>query len=72
MGTKGGWVNLYDRRSGEFTRYHFPNVLPGNPTILSMFEDRRGRIWVGTYLYGLGLFDPARNTMTLYPAPFWR
>ena len=40
--------------------------MPGRPAILSLHQDRRGRMWVGTYRMGLSLFDPARRTFVPY------
>ena len=37
-----------------------PNSLGGN-IVISIFEDKKGIIWIGTYYGGLCLFDPVKN-----------
>ncbi|MES2734587.1 MAG: ATP-binding protein, partial [Bacteroidota bacterium] len=52
-GTDGGGLNLLDKQSGEFKAYKHkdndPASLPNN-LILALNVDRRGNVWVGTYL----------------------
>jgi signal transduction histidine kinase/ligand-binding sensor domain-containing protein len=55
LGTRGG-VRLLDRATGTFTVFRHQ---PGNPSSLSddlvhtIFEDRMGTVWVGTYAGGV-------------------
>ncbi len=57
LGTRGG-VELFDRTTHTFTLYRHK---PADPTSLSddvtqtLFEDRSGNLWVGTYSGGVNL-----------------
>ena len=59
IGTLDG-LNKYDQRNGKFTHYFAKRgdgaSLQGE-SILSIAEDHRGNIWVGTHLGGLSKFD---------------
>ncbi len=64
-------LNSYDRRSDRWTRYvrdHSARNQPGSivaPGTLSLCEDRRGMLWVGTD-EGLFKFDKQTGTFTRY------
>ena len=60
LGIDNGGLNRFVSSDSTFLRY---NVKPesgrsnlGNK-ILSLFEDNNGRLWVGSFLYGISLFD---------------
>ncbi len=56
IGTKGGGVNVLDKKSGKFRSYKFdsndPNSL-SDDRVQPIFEDNSGLIWVGTKGGGL-------------------
>ncbi len=60
IGTGGG-LNRLDPRTGRFTCFRHdpkdPTTL-GSDAVWAVFEDSRGRIWVGGWASGLGLLDP--------------
>ncbi len=68
IGTFGGGLNKFDRRSNTFTAYRHT---PANPRSLSSDNIRAlcltsdGELWVGT-LAGLNLFDRATGNCTIY------
>ncbi len=63
-GTLGGLVML-DPQTETFKRYQHqpdqPNSLSSN-LIAKLYEDSRGRIWIGTQDQGITIFDPAKET----------
>jgi ligand-binding sensor domain-containing protein/DNA-binding CsgD family transcriptional regulator len=74
IGTQGGGLNKLTpseatRDNPEFVVY---KNAPDNPAslsediIISLFEDRAGRLWVGTAKGGLNLFDPADGSFKRY------
>jgi PAS domain S-box-containing protein len=69
VGTEGGWLNRFERKTGNFVRYRLPSGMPDS-WVLTLHEDRRGRIWIGTYRGGLCRFDPRRGTFVIYKHRF--
>lgn len=69
IGTWGGGLNLYQRKTQNFRHYvqddANPSSLGGNK-IQSLFESRSGQIWVGTNGGGLNLFNEADNTFVRF------
>ena len=60
VGTWGGGLNCFDRRTERFTRYkHQPGVAGSisHNEILAIFEGRSGSLWVGTGGGGLNRLD---------------
>ena len=65
VGTESNGLNLYNRATNSFIRfYHNEKATNGgnNPSInandiRSIFEDSKGRLWVGTESGGLDLYD---------------
>ncbi|MCH5598317.1 ligand-binding sensor domain-containing protein [Niabella ginsengisoli] len=56
IGTEGGGLNYYDRKSKNFTYYtRQPDGL-GSNLIKTIFRDKDGNIWVGTHAGGLNLY----------------
>lgn len=65
IGTVQG-LNLFDPVNKRFNRY-FENVKqPGTTYILTLYEDKNGYLWLGTYTEGLLRFDPAAKTFKKY------
>ncbi|MFQ5569814.1 MAG: two-component regulator propeller domain-containing protein [Rhodothermales bacterium] len=64
-----GGLNRFDRATGRFTRYQLdpddPNSLGGN-TVLSIYEDTQGALWVGTWGGGVNKLDRATDKFTHY------
>ncbi|HTN08559.1 ligand-binding sensor domain-containing protein [Agriterribacter sp.] len=60
VGTQEGGLLLFNRQTGDFTRYTEADGLPGN-TILRILEDRSGNLWLSTY-NGISKFDPSRKS----------
>lgn len=81
IGTVDG-LNRYERTTNTFTIFRASqavakqvrsrNAAPAkltslsNSSILSMYEDRKGRFWIGTQGGGLNLFDRSTGTFTVY------
>jgi signal transduction histidine kinase/ligand-binding sensor domain-containing protein len=63
VGTVGGGLNLMDREQGLFRFWSRQDGFPDN-TIVSLLEDDKGALWVGTG-QGLGIFDPKRSSFKL-------
>jgi signal transduction histidine kinase/ligand-binding sensor domain-containing protein len=61
VGTFGGGLNLYDRRTDSFRRFIYnpddPHSLPSN-RVKTMIESQDGNIWLGTEGKGMVIFDP--------------
>lgn len=64
VGTLGGGLNKYDKKTGQFTRYNFPD-----PHISSVFEDSDSQLWIGTSAPGLILFNRYNNEFDYFPFP---
>ncbi|MBI3189089.1 MAG: hypothetical protein HYZ33_00415 [Ignavibacteriales bacterium] len=60
IGTDGGGLNRFDKRSGVFTHFTTENGLPNN-VVYGIFSDRSGNLWMSTNR-GLCRFNPRENT----------
>lgn len=69
VGTDGGGLNRFDRKSQTFTHYrHQPGQvgsLSNDTALYAILEDRKGSLWVGTY-NGLNRMDPRTGRFTHY------
>jgi ligand-binding sensor domain-containing protein/signal transduction histidine kinase len=74
LGTNGGGLHAFDRRTGRFTRYrHDPNdpasissdFVNGSDNVSTIGEDAEGNLWVGT-TNGLNKLNPERTAFTRY------
>jgi ligand-binding sensor domain-containing protein/signal transduction histidine kinase len=67
IGTASG-LDLFDRTSGSFKHYGSPSRQGVNSekSITALYEDSRGRLWVGTDAGGLNRFNSSNNTFTPY------
>jgi len=69
IGTWGGGLNRFDKKSGKFISYLHEQ---GNPHSIShnrvpvIHEDKEGTLWLGTAGGGLNSFDPKTNKFTVY------
>ncbi len=69
VGTDGGGLGLYDRRTGGFRHYrHDSNDVRSlsSDRVRTVYHDRRDVIWIGTDGGGLNRFDPATGTFVRY------
>lgn len=58
----GTWqgLNLYDRKTNSFTRFQHENDNPKSITsdhIISLYDDGKGSLWIGTFSGGLNRLD---------------
>ncbi|HEX2536037.1 MAG TPA: response regulator, partial [Chitinophagaceae bacterium] len=69
VGTDGGGLNYYDKKTGQFRHYkHQPgqkNSISNN-SVLSVILDQSGKVWIGTYGGGIQQLDPATGTFSTY------
>jgi signal transduction histidine kinase len=69
IGTWGGGVSRYDRRTDSFVRFtNVPDDIRSlnNNTVLSLYQDQEGAVWMGTYGGGLNRYDPNTRAFTHY------
>jgi signal transduction histidine kinase/ligand-binding sensor domain-containing protein/DNA-binding response OmpR family regulator len=67
IATNGGGLNRYRHSTGSFTHYTYRKDDPGSlsdNSALCVFCDSRNRIWAGTYMGGLCLFDREKESFT--------
>ena len=68
IGTTNG-LDFFDQANGSFRHYVYsPSQQEGisGKSITALYEDSRGRFWVGTDKGGLNLFEPSNNVFTAY------
>lgn len=67
VGTGGG-IARYDAESDSFVEVHHDAADVSSPAadIYALFEDRDGLIWTGSSGQGLGVHDPAGETVSVY------
>jgi signal transduction histidine kinase/ligand-binding sensor domain-containing protein/CheY-like chemotaxis protein len=65
IGTTQG-LNKFNKTTQRFTRYYQNSARPGTTNILSIYEDVKGILWLGTYEEGLLRFDPGKSTFEKY------
>ena len=69
VGTEAG-LDRFDPRTGQFVNYRHDPVDPnslGSGRVNTLFTDRNGQIWVGTYTGGVSRFRP-RNSFVRWGA----
>jgi ligand-binding sensor domain-containing protein len=73
IGTDGGGLNKFNRKTEHFTRYIHdvdnPHSL-GQNRVLSIYQDHFCTVWVGTDGGGLNKFDPETEQFTRYQHNF--
>ncbi len=65
----GKGIDRLDRARKHFTHYSNNSDDPqslSNDNVLSLYRDKRGVIWVGTWLKGVDRFDPAKEKFERY------
>ena len=64
IGTDGGGLNKFDRKSEEFTRFNEEDGLPDN-SIKGILGDNEGNLWIST-ANGLSKYNPKTKTFKNY------
>ncbi|HEU4718248.1 MAG TPA: two-component regulator propeller domain-containing protein [Bacteroidia bacterium] len=65
MGTSGGGLTTYDRKTNKYTQH--PELSTSiNNSVISLLQSSDGKIWVGTYGEGLNCYDPVTKKITSY------
>lgn len=68
LGTDGEGINRFDTKTERFYQSSKSrldrNALSSN-TIWSLFRDRQGIVWIGTYEGGINQYDPQQNVFNL-------
>lgn len=59
VGTDGGGLLKFDKKTGSFIRYTMDNGLTNN-SVLRILEDDKGNLWLSTF-NGISQFDPQKN-----------
>ena len=60
VGTDGGGLLLFDRKTGHYLQYSTNQGLPNN-SVLRILEDGKGNLWLSTF-NGLSEFSPGSRT----------
>ena len=75
IGTLGGGLSKYNRTADQFTLYQRSPTLPADVSdphslsdniVWSIYEDRSGLLWIGTFGGGLNELDRNSDTWTVY------
>ncbi|MBK7945642.1 MAG: response regulator [Flavobacteriales bacterium] len=64
VGTNGGGLNKFDKRTGKVRRYSTTDGLPNN-VVYGILADDDGQLWMSTNK-GLSAFDPSASTFRNY------
>lgn len=64
VGTTHG-LNLFDRRTGRFRRYLYDPTKDAD-TVLNIYEDETGNLWMGTFSGGVIRFNPEDGAYKRY------
>ena len=62
IGTEGGGLLLFNRKTARFTKFTETNGLCSN-SILNVLEDKSGKLWISTF-NGISKFDPQTSSFT--------
>jgi ligand-binding sensor domain-containing protein/signal transduction histidine kinase len=65
IGTEAG-LNLYNYEKDRFKKYYFNADDPNSTHINSMYEDKNGYIWMGSWESGLAKFDPNSKKFEIF------
>ncbi|MBV5283527.1 MAG: response regulator [Paludibacter sp.] len=57
IGTNGKGLFKYNKKTGVFLNINYTNLVSKDKTVVSLFSDSRGRLWIGTFLDGLYCYD---------------
>ena len=64
LGTVQGGLNRFVKSTNTFTSYH--DTKKGFEYINGILEDKQGRFWISSFLYGLHLFDRDKITSRIF------
>lgn len=70
IGTWGGGLNLYNRKTQRFSIFKFDKNNPksiSHNRVQTLFQDKNGTLWVGTAGGGICKFNAADSSFTRYP-----
>lgn len=64
----GAGLQRYDRKTGKVVRCQDPQYSPllNTDIIFTLYADRQGMLWIGTYHYGLFRYDPNTDSFSRY------
>ncbi|KAA6439781.1 response regulator [Dyadobacter flavalbus] len=66
IGTDGGGLNLFDRKTGKFTTFRYKKnrqEISGD-YIMALANDSENKLWIGTWGDGVSILDPATRKFT--------
>lgn len=73
VGTENGGLSKLDTRTDNFVHYYREkNYLKGlsDNSIWSLYKDKEGRLWIGTFSFGICTIDPYQNKFSTLKLPF--
>ncbi len=66
VGTYGGGLNELDVNTGDFRNYKKANSKLSSDALIGIAADYRGNLWIGTENGGLNIFDPVKQSFTVF------
>lgn len=70
VGTDGGGINLLEKGEKTFRPFNPGGALQlTDKAIIKLYEDKLGRIWIGTYLEGVFCYQGKSKPLIHYPMP---
>lgn len=73
VGTENGGLSKLDTRTGKFNHYttekDYAKSISDN-SIKALYKDDEGRLWIGTYSFGLCVIDPYQNKFTSFKTSY--
>ncbi|MEA3317883.1 MAG: two-component regulator propeller domain-containing protein, partial [Bacteroidota bacterium] len=66
VGTRGGGLHKYNRKTKQLTKYTSKNTILDNDFIYELFKDSKNRLWIGTQ-NGVYYFETNRNNIQAFP-----
>jgi signal transduction histidine kinase/DNA-binding response OmpR family regulator/streptogramin lyase len=66
IGTDGGGLNIYDRKTNRFLSLHKSeyHIKPKEDAVLTLHLDKNENLWTGGFLTGLNLYQPNKEKQT--------
>jgi signal transduction histidine kinase/ligand-binding sensor domain-containing protein/DNA-binding response OmpR family regulator len=72
-GTENGGLSRLDIRTNKFEHHvadkDYPKSISDN-SIKALYKDNEGRLWIGTFSFGLSVIDPYQNKFTSLKAAY--
>ena len=69
IGTRGGGLNKFDKKTGRFTSYKHDSKNPqsiSQDVVICIYDDQKGNLWLGTNSGGLNRFDLTDESFTSF------